>query len=115
MLEVVDDRVARDGQVIVDVHACAVNFPDVLIIQDMYQFKPPLPFSPGAEVAGVVSSVGSGVTELAVGDRVLASPGWGGLAEKVAVSADSAVPLPEGIDFVRASSFLYPYGTSQYA
>ncbi|HEV3226290.1 MAG TPA: NADPH:quinone oxidoreductase family protein [Acidimicrobiales bacterium] len=115
MLEDVDEPVAGNGQVVVDVHACAVNFPDVLIIQDMYQFKPPLPFSPGAEVAGVISAVGPGVTDLKVGDRVLASPGWGGLAEKVVVNADSAVPLPAEVDFLHASSFLYAYGTSQYA
>jgi NADPH2:quinone reductase len=85
------------------------------MIQDMYQFKPPLPFSPGAEVAGTVSAVGDGVEDLAVGDRVIASPGWGGLAEKVAVDARSAIDVPDGIDLVHASSFLYAYGTSHYA
>ena len=115
VLEEVDDPVAGKGQVVVDVHACAVNFPDVLMIQDMYQFKPPLPFSPGAEVAGIVSELGPGVTGLNVGDRVIASPGWGGLAEKAAVSADSIIPLPDDIDLIHASSFLYAYGTSQYA
>jgi NADPH2:quinone reductase len=115
VLEEVDDPVAGDGQVVIDIHACAVNFPDVLIIQDMYQFKPPLPFSPGAEVAGVVSSVGPGVTGLAVGDRVLANPGWGGLAEKVAVSAAQAMPIGDEIDFEHASAFMYAYGTSHYA
>jgi NADPH2:quinone reductase len=115
VLEEVDDPVAGDGQVVVDVHACAVNFPDVLMIQDMYQFKPPLPFSPGAEVAGIVSELGPGVVGIHAGDRVIASPGWGGLAEKVAVSADSLIPLPDDVDLVHASSFLYAYGTSQYA
>jgi NADPH2:quinone reductase len=115
VLEEVDDPVAGDGQVVVDVHACAVNFPDVLMIQNMYQFKPPLPFSPGAEVAGVVSALGPGVTGISIGDRVIASPGWGGLAEKAAVSADSIIPLPDDIDLIHASSFLYAYGTSQYA
>jgi NADPH2:quinone reductase len=85
------------------------------MIQDMYQFKPPLPFSPGAEVAGTVSSVGEDVEALAVGDRVLASPGWGGLAERVAVDARTAIPVPDSIDLVHASSFLYAYGTSHYA
>src|SRR5205085_8601647 len=99
----------------IDVHACAVNFPDVLMIQDMYQFKPPLPFSPGAEVAGVVSAIGPGVEGLSVGDRVIASPGWGGLAEKVTVSADSIIHVPDDIDLTHASAFLYAYGTSQYA
>lgn len=115
VMDEVDDPVAGPGQVVIDVHACAVNFPDVLMIQNMYQFKPPLPFAPGAEVAGIVSSVGDGVTGLSPGNRVIASPGWGGLAEKVAASADSVIPLPDDVDFVHASSFLYAYGTSQYA
>ena len=114
-VEDVDDPAAGDGQVVVDVKACAVNFPDVLIIQNLYQFKPPLPFSPGAEVAGVVSSVGPGVEGVSVGDRVFASTGWGGLAEKIAVDARSLIPIPDGIDFAPASSFLYAYGTSHYA
>jgi NADPH2:quinone reductase len=115
VVEEVDDPRPGPGQVVVDVHACAVNFPDVLIIQNLYQFKPQLPFSPGGEVAGVVSAVGEGVTTVSVGDRVLASPGWGGLAEKVAVDAASAIPVPEGVDLVHASAFLYAYGTSHYA
>jgi len=115
VIEEVDDPSPGGGQVVIDIEACAVNFPDVLMIQDMYQFKPPLPFSPGAEVAGTVSAVGDGVEALDVGDRVLASPGWGGLAEKVAVDARSAIKVPDGIDLVHASSFLYAYGTSHYA
>jgi len=114
-LEEVADPGAGRGEVVVDVHACAVNFPDVLIIQNLYQFKPPLPFSPGAEVAGVVSEVGEGVTAIGVGDRVLASTGWGGLAEKVAVAASACIPVPAEIDLVHASAFLYAYGTSQHA
>jgi NADPH2:quinone reductase len=115
VLEDVDDPKPGPGQAVLDVEACAVNFPDVLMIQDMYQFKPPLPFSPGAEVAGIVSALGEGVDSLSIGDRVLASPGWGGLAEKVAVDARSAILVPERIDLVHASSFLYAYGTSHYA
>jgi NADPH2:quinone reductase len=114
-VEEVDDPQAGDGQVVVDIKACAVNFPDVLIIQNLYQFKPPLPFSPGAEVAGVVSSIGPGVDGVSIGDRVLASTGWGGLAEKIAVDAGSLIPVPDGMDFGAASSFLYAYGTSHYA
>jgi NADPH2:quinone reductase len=114
-LEEVDEPTPADRQVVVDVRACAVNFPDVLIIQNLYQFKPPLPFSPGAEIAGVVSAVGPGVNGITVGDRVLASTGWGGLAEKIAIDAGSAIPIPEGIDFVGASAFVYAYGTSHYA
>jgi NADPH:quinone reductase len=115
VVEEVDEPKAADGQVVVDVKACAVNFPDVLIIQDMYQFKPPLPFSPGAEIAGVVSSVGSAVNGISVGDRIFASTGWGGLAEKIAVDARAVIPIPHGTDFVHASAFLYAYGTSHYA
>jgi NADPH2:quinone reductase len=115
VLEEVDDPTPGDGQVVVDVEACAVNFPDVLIIQDKYQFKPPLPFSPGAEVAGRVSAVGTGVTTLAVGDHVFASTGWGGLAEKIAVPAAGCVPMPDGMDSEHASAFLYAYGTSHHA
>ena len=114
-VEEVEDPTAEKGQVVVDVEACAVNFPDVLIIQNLYQFKPPLPFSPGAEIAGVVRAVGAGVEGVRVGDRVFASPGWGGLAEQIAVDARSLIPIPDGIDFVPASAFLYAYGTSHYA
>jgi NADPH:quinone reductase len=115
VIEDVDEPSAGDGQVVVDVQACAVNFPDVLIIQDLYQFKPPLPFSPGAEIAGVVNSLGTAVNGISVGDRVFASTGWGGLAEKIAVDAGAAIPIPDSIDFVTASAFLYAYGTSHYA
>lgn len=115
VLEEVADPRPGPGQVVVDVGACAINFPDVLIIQNLYQFKPDLPFSPGGEVAGVVSALGDGVTGLQVGDRVMASAGWGGLAEKVSVGAGSAIPVPDGIDLPHASSFLYAYGTSFHA
>jgi NADPH:quinone reductase len=115
VVEEVADPIPGDRQVLIDVKACAVNFPDLLIIQNLYQFKPPLPFSPGAEVAGVVREVGSGVTGVAPGDRVFATVGWGGLAEKVAADKDSVIPMPDGIDFEHAASFLYAYGTSHYA
>jgi NADPH2:quinone reductase len=111
----VPDPVPAAGQVVIDVRACAVNFPDVLIIQNQYQFKPPLPFSPGAEVAGVVSGLGEGVTSVKVGDAVLANPGWGGLAEKVLAPAQACIPIPDGMDFQPASAFLYAYGTAQHA
>ncbi len=114
-VEHVDDPTAGDGQVVVDVRACAVNFPDVLIIQNLYQFQPPLPFSPGAEIAGVVSAIGAAVDGVQVGDRIFASTGWGGLAERIAVDAGALVPIPDGIDYAAASSFLYAYGTSHYA
>ena len=115
VLEEVEDPTPRAGQVVVDVRACSVNFPDVLMLQGKYQFKPPLPFSPGAEVAGIVSAAGEGVLTPAVGDEVFVSTGFGGLAEKVAVQATACVPVPEGIDLVSASAFLYAYGTSQHA
>jgi NADPH2:quinone reductase len=114
-VEEVEDPTANEGQVVVDVKACAVNFPDVLIIQNLYQFKPPLPFSPGAEIAGVVRSVGAGVEGARVGDRVFASTGWGGLAEQIAVDARSLIAIPDGIEFGPASSFLYAYGTAHHA
>jgi NADPH2:quinone reductase len=115
VVEEVDDLRPGPGQVVVDVHACAINFPDVLMIQNRYQFKPELPFSPGGEMAGVVSAIGEGVTGLSIGDRVLASTGWGALAEKVAISAAAAILVPQGIDLVHASGLLYAYGTSQHA
>lgn len=115
VLEEVPDPAAGPGQVVLDVDACAVNFPDVLMIQDQYQFKPPLPFSPGAEVAGTVRSLGEGVDTLKVGDRVFASSGWGGLAEQLAVPAASCLLIPDGVDPVQASTLLYAYGTSHYA
>ena len=115
VVEEVEDPRPGPGQVVIDVHACAVNFPDLLIIQDKYQFKPQLPFSPGGEVAGVIGAVGEGVGGVAVGDRVLAPTGWGGLAEKVVIDAAGVIPVPEGIDLVHASAFLYAYGTSHHA
>ncbi|MBO0730314.1 MAG: NADPH:quinone oxidoreductase family protein [Acidimicrobiaceae bacterium] len=111
----VDDPVAGEGQAVIDIKACAVNFPDVLMLHDRYQFKPQLPFSPGGEVAGLVRSVGPGVKGVAVGDRVIASTTIGGLAEQVASPADSLTPIPEGVDFVEASGLLYAYGTAHHA
>jgi NADPH2:quinone reductase len=106
---------AGPAEVVIDVKAVGVNFPDVLIIQDMYQFKPPRPFSPGGEVAGVLVSVGKGVTSLAIGDRVLASPGHGCMVEQLAVLAAACVPIPDAMPFDEASAFLLTYGTSHYA
>lgn len=103
------------GQVLVQVKACGVNYPDVLIIQDMYQFKPPRPFSPGGEVAGIVSSVGEGVSHVKPGDRVLASTGNGGMAEYCLAAAHGVMPIPEGMPFEEAAAFLMTYGTSYYA
>src|SRR5690348_11478573 len=85
------------GQVMIDVHAAGVNFPDVLLTRGMYQFKPTPPFSPGGEAAGVVTAIGSGVTGVAVGDRVAATMIYGAFAEKVVVPEFSAVKLPDNV------------------
>jgi NADPH2:quinone reductase len=115
VVEDVPDPRPRPGQVVVDVAGCGVNFPDALMIRDAYQFKPPMPFSPGGEVAGIVSAVGDGVTGVAVGDRVLAMTGFGGMAEKIAIAASAAVKVPDGIDLVEAAGFIFAHGTSHYA
>lgn len=111
----VPDPTPGPDQVVVDVAGCGVNFPDVLMIEDKYQFKPPRPFSPGGEIAGTVSTVGSDVTSLAIGDRVVAMLGNGGMAEKVAIPAAAAIPVPDGVDLVSAAGFLVAHGTSHYA
>ena len=102
------------GEVVLDVHAAAVNFPDVLIIQNKYQFKPPLPFSPGGEVAGVVSKLGEGVKGLNIGDRVIGSCGHGGYVEELALSEAACIPIPDEMDLETASALVLTYGTSQY-
>jgi len=104
-----------EGQVLVAVHAAGVNFPDTLIIQGKYQFKPELPFSPGGEVAGIVREVGPGVTGIAPGDRVIAATTWGGYAEEVVADAQRVIPMPEGMDFATAATFVLTYGTSHHA
>ncbi|MGI9438287.1 MAG: NADPH:quinone oxidoreductase family protein [Parvibaculales bacterium] len=103
------------GEVVLDVHAAAVNFPDVLIIQNKYQFKPPLPFSPGGEVAGVVSKLGDGVKNLKIGDRVIGSCGNGGFVEQIAINEMACMPVPDEMDLQTASALVLTYGTSHYA
>ncbi len=103
------------GEVVVAVKACGVNYPDVLIIEDKYQFKPERPFAPGGEVAGVVERVGEGVTNLKVGDKVIGQAGWGGMAEKIALPAVRCVPMPEGMPFEEGAAFFLTYGTSYHA
>ena len=105
---------AKPGWAVVSVKACGVNYPDVLIIEDKYQFKPPRPFSPGGEISGVVKSVGEGVTHLKVGDRVLGNTGSGGMAEELSVEASHLVPIPDSMPFDEAAAFLMTYGTSYY-
>lgn len=109
------EPVAGSGQVVIAVKACAINFPDTLIIVDKYQFKPPRPFAPGGEVAGIIDSVGEGVTGFAVGDRVMAGCGNGGLAEKIAVSVHNLYKMPDGMSFEHGASILLTYGTSAHA
>ena len=103
------------GEVVVTVKAASVNFPDVLIIQNKYQFKPPLPFSPGSELAGVVKEVGPGVTNVRPGERVIAFTTYGAFAEEVKTEAARLLPLPAGMDFVTGAAFLLTYGTSDHA
>lgn len=115
VVEDVADPTAGPGQVVIRVRACGVNFPDSLIIEDRYQFKPGRPFSPGGEVAGEVESLGEGVTGLKVGDRVIGSSGWGGMAERIAVDANRCIPIPDAMPFDEASAFILTYGTSWHA
>src|ERR1044071_6340561 len=103
------------NQVLIAVKACGVNFPDVLMLADKYQFKPPLPFPPGGEVAGVVKALGEGVSNLKVGDRVAVSVGNGGVAEEVLAGARRCVPMPANVNFDVASAFIVTYGTSYHA
>ena len=95
--------------------AASVNFPDVLIIQNKYQFKPPLPFSPGSELAGVVKEVGPGVQAFRPGDKVMAFTTYGAFAEEVKTEAGRLLPMPEGMDFASAAAFLLTYATSDHA
>lgn len=103
------------GEVLVDVRAAAVNFPDVLLTYGKYQFKPPPPFIPGAEAAGVVTAVGPGVTTARPGDRVAATLVHGGYAERIVVPAHAAVPLPDAVGFEVGAATLLTYGTTMHA
>jgi len=103
------------GEVVVSVKAASVNFPDFLIIQNKYQFKPPLPFSPGSELAGVLKEVGTGVSGWRAGDRVIAFTTYGAFAEEVKTDAGRLLRLPEGMDFTTGAAFLLTYGTSEHA
>jgi NADPH2:quinone reductase len=114
-LDDVDPPALFPAGVRVRVHAAGVNFPDVLMIKGEYQFKPPFPFSPGAEVAGVVTEVGAEVGGVQVGDRVIAMCGAGGFAEEVVVGASGVLPMPDDMDFVTGAGLTLTYGTSAYA
>ena len=111
----VADPVAGPGELLVRVRACAINFPDVLIIEDKYQLKPPRPFAPGGEVAGEVEAVGDGVDGWCAGDRLIAVPGFGGLVEKIVIPATSAFRLPASRSFEEGAALLLTYATSIHA
>jgi len=115
VVEDVPSPKAGKGQVVVSVKAAGVNFPDTLLIQGKYQFKPELPFSPGSECAGVIKEAGEGVTGLKPGDAVIAFSSYGGFAEEVAVRASDCIPIPKAVDFKIAAGFTLAYGTSHHA
>ena len=115
VLEDVPSPKAGPGEVVVSIKAASVNFPDVLIIQNKYQFKPPLPFSPGSELAGVVKEVGPGVTNAKPGDKVIAFTTYGAFAEEVKTEATRLLPMPRGMDYASAASFILTYGTTDHA
>jgi NADPH:quinone reductase len=116
-LKVEDVPSPRPGpnDAVVEVKASSLNFPDALMVQGLYQVKPPLPFSPGMELAGIVKEVGPGVRGVKSGDRVIASPGRGGFAQECAVAADRLSPLPTGMDFETGSALILTYCTSLHA
>jgi len=106
---------AGPGEVVVRIKACGVNFPDVLMIEDRYQSKPERPFAPGGEVSGIVRALGPGVTDLAVGDRVLGNVGQGGMAEAVAVETWRLMKIPPAMPFDEAAAFITTFGTTYHA
>lgn len=115
VLEDIDNPVAAANEAVVEVYAASLNFPDGLQIQGKYQFQPPMPFTPGSEVGGVITSIGPGLEGFSVGDRVMATPGIGGLAEQVAVKAQGLRKIPDSMDFKTAAGFAMIYTTSYYA
>ena len=115
VVEEMPDVIPGPGQVAIDVKAAGVNFPDVLIIQNKYQFKPELPFTPGSELAGIVRAVGEGVTQVKPGDRVIAFVGHGAFAQQVLVPVAGIMPMPPGMDFDTAAAITLTYGTSHHA
>jgi len=114
-LETIEASAPAAGEAQIDIKAAALNFPDVLMIEGKYQSQPPMPFSPGGEIAGVVSAVGEGVSAVNVGDRVFAGCGYGGMRESLCVNAKALRSIPEGMSFVQASGISTTYGTSYYA
>lgn len=115
VLEDIESQKPKEKEILVSLKACGVNFPDTLIIQGLYQFKPPLPFTPGSDIAGIVKEVGSEVKHLKVGDEVFGFVPYGGFAEEVIVPSNACFPKPPSMDFPTAASFLLAYGTSYHA
>lgn len=115
VLEDIESPKPKEKEVLVSVKACGVNFPDTLIIQGLYQFKPELPFTPGSDIAGIVKEVGSEVKHLKVGDEVFGFVAHGGFAEEVIVPSNACFPKPPNMDFPTAASFMMAYGTSYHA
>ena len=115
VVEDVSSPEIKKNEVLLDVHAAGINFPDTLIIEGKYQFKPPFPFSPGGEASGVISAVGEKVSHLKVGDRVMALTGWGSCAVQIAVPAYNILPMPDAMDFTTAAAFSMTYGTAIHA
>jgi NADPH:quinone reductase len=111
----VADPVAGPGQVLIAVKACSVNYPDVLVIEDKYQFRPERPFAPGGEISGVIEALGEGVTDWKIGDRVISGTSMGGMAEKVVVPAAAIFALPAERSFAEGASLLMTYGTTIHA
>ena len=114
-LEDISDPIANEDEAVVEVYSASLNFPDGLQIQGKYQFQPPMPFTPGSEVGGVIKSLGTSLKGFQIGDRVMATPGLGGLAEKVVVGSGALRKIPENMDFKTAASFAMVYTTSYYA
>ena len=114
-LDEIPEPVAGPGELLVRVRACAINFPDVLIIEDKYQLRPQRPFAPGGEIAGEVVAAGADVSDWSAGDRLIAALGFGGLAEQVVVPADRAIPLPPERSFEEGSALLMTYATAIHA
>jgi NADPH2:quinone reductase len=112
--DVADPEIAED-HIIIEVKSASVNFPDVLMIQGLYQFQPPLPFIPGGESAGVVIEIGDGVEGFNIGDKVFAATGVGGICEKILAHKNNVRPIPENMDFEIAAALSVTYGTSIYA
>ena len=115
VLREVEEPFPGQGEVLVAMRACSVNYPDALMIADRYQFKPPRPFAPGLEVGGVIEALGPGVQGLSVGDRVIVLLSYGGMSEKVVAPASGCTPMPDSMSFEHAASFIATFGTAYHA